>query len=66
MKMKFWCIRLLASFFVIGSVAIGALARVQFGLWVGLTLFFLSIGFGIYLHKAAEKINTTIRNQTNT
>ena len=55
-KMKFWFIRLSASFFVVGAFAIGALAAVQFGLWVGVVLFLLSTAFGIYLHKTAEKI----------
>jgi hypothetical protein len=54
--MKYWCIRLSASFFVIGAFAVSTLAGVQFGLLVGVALFLLLAAFGIYLHKIAERM----------
>ncbi len=58
--MKYWCIRLSASFSVLGSFGIGFLVGAAYGPYAGLGTFVGLMALGIYLHKAAD----TIRKRT--
>lgn len=59
--MKFWFIRLSASFFIIGAFGIGCLVGARYGLLIGLVAFCAPTALGIYLHKKAEQIKMTKR-----
>jgi sulfite exporter TauE/SafE len=58
--MKFWCLWLSASFFVMGSFGIGFLIGAAYGLWPGLGTFAVLMAFGIYLHKASDTIRKRV------
>jgi hypothetical protein len=59
--MKFWFIRLSASFFVIGAFGIGCLIAYEYGLFYGLTTSIASTAMGIFLHKLSERVRNRVK-----
>ena len=54
--MKYWGIRILAAFLILGSFKFGFLAYAEYGKWVGLGTFIILVTLGILLEKVADKL----------
>jgi hypothetical protein len=56
---KYYSIRILAAFLVLGSFRFGFLAYAEYGKWVGWITFIILVSSGIFLDKVAEKFRKT-------
>jgi hypothetical protein len=56
---KYYSIRILAAFLVLGSFRFGFLAYAEYGKWVGWITFIILVSSGIFLDRVAEKFRKT-------
>jgi hypothetical protein len=56
MKKRYYTIRILAAFLVMGSFGIGFMAAAEYGKLTGLLTFIVMVALGIFLHITADKI----------
>ncbi len=56
---KYYSVRSLASFLILGSFGFGWLAYAEYGKWVGLITFLILVISGFSLLKAANKFRET-------
>ncbi|MBN1473070.1 MAG: hypothetical protein JW914_00500 [Syntrophaceae bacterium] len=54
--LKYWCIRIVASFSIMVSFGAAAICGTEYGLWTGLGTFVFLMIVGVYLFKAADEI----------
>ncbi len=56
MQIKFYVIKILAAFSVMGSFGAGFVVGASYGLWLGLLSFISLFIIGIVLHKVANRV----------
>ncbi len=57
--MRYYSIRILAAFFLMGSFAVGFLVGAEYGMWFGWGTFIVFVIIGALLIKVAHKIRQT-------